>query len=133
MTSEDVLIGQGFAFPLRPQRDNLRLEGGEDKVRNSIWLILGTAPGERLMRPDFGCALHDLVFEANTPELRGLVSARVKDALVKWEPRIDVLRVRADASPERRSLVVVQIDYRLRTNNAVGNLVYPFHLQGAAG
>ncbi len=130
--SEDLIIGRGLAFPLRPSRSGLVREGGEDKVRDSIWLILGTAPGERLMRPDFGCTIHDLLFEANTPELRGLIAVRVREALVSWEPRIDVLAVRADPAAGRRSLVVVQIDYRLRVNNALGNVVYPLFLDEGA-
>ena len=74
----------------------------EDNVRQSIFIILGTAPGERVMRPDYGCGIHDLVFEPNTPTLRGTVQALVRKSLVQWEPRIDVLDVRVDHLGEVR-------------------------------
>jgi uncharacterized protein len=126
-------IGRGWTFPVKPDpAGRLTFRGGEDLIRQSIWLILGTAPGERPMRPDFGCGIHDLVFQANTAALRGLVQQQVREALVRWEPRIDVLDVRVDTPPDQRNYLLIRVDYRVRVNNALFNLVYPFFLAEGA-
>ena len=106
---------------------------GDEKIRQSIWLILSTAPGERQMRPDFGCGIHDLVFESNTAALHGLIQAQVREALVRWETRIDVIDVRVEVAPEARNYLLIRIDYRIRSNNAFFNLVYPFFINEGAG
>ncbi|WP_424710026.1 GPW/gp25 family protein [Kitasatospora acidiphila] len=106
---------------------------GAEKVRQSIWLILATAPGERRMRPDFGCGIHDLVFQANTTALHGVVTQRVRDALVTWEPRIDVLDVTVEAPPDAANVLLIRIAYRIRATNTAHNLVYPFFLSEGTG
>lgn len=128
-------LGRGWPFPLKPAPASGRLSflTGEEKIRQSIWLILSTAPGERQIRPDFGCGIHDLVFEPNTAALRGLVQQKVFDALVRWEPRIDVVDVQVQTQPEARNYLLIRIDYRLRANNAFFNLVYPFFINEGAG
>jgi len=127
-------IGRGWPFPVRTDTDGrLRLTGGEEKIRQSIWIILGTAPGERQMRPDFGCGVHDLVFQPNTAGLRALVAQRVRESLTRWEPRIDVVEVKAETPPEGRNYLLIRIDYRIRGNNAFHNLVYPFFLNEGTG
>ena len=119
---------------MRPEAlGHLAFTGGEDKIRQSIWIILSTAPGERQMRPDFGCGIHDLVFEPNTSALRGLVQHRVRESLTRYEPRIDVTDVRVETPPEQRNYLLIKIDYRIRTNNSFFNLVYPFFLNEGAG
>jgi phage baseplate assembly protein W len=123
-------IGRGWPFPVAPDPSSgrLALVEGAEVIRRSLLLILSTAPNERLMRPGFGCGIHELVFEPNTPTLRAAVAARVRDGLIRWEPRVDVLEVRADADPREPNLLLIRVDYRVRTNNAVFNLVYPFFL-----
>lgn len=122
-------LGRGWAFPVRPDAGGrLRLTDQEEAIRNGVFLILSTAPGERVMRPDFGCGVHDLVFQPNTAALRGGVQVRVREALVRWEPRIDVLDVRAETDPRAAHHLAVRIDYRVRSDNALFNLVYPFFL-----
>ncbi len=111
----------------------MRWVSGDEEIRQSIWLILTTAPGERQMRPEFGCGIYDLVFDANTAMLHGLVQENVRVALTKWEPRIDVLDVRVESPPEQRNLLLIHVDYRIRANNAFFNLVYPFFLIEGAG
>ena len=111
-------VGQGWPFPIKPGRDGrIPWLRGEPKVNQSIWLILSTAPGERQMRPNFGCGIHDLVFQANTVALRGVVAQQVREALVRWEPRIDVLDVRVETDPNDPvgSRLLIYVDYRLRT------------------
>jgi uncharacterized protein len=121
-------LGRGWRFPIRTTSGGgIAMSEGEEKVRQSIEIILATSPGEFSMSPDFGCGVHDLVFEANTEALHGLATQRVRDALVRNEPRIDVLDVRARSGGDDSELVI-EVDYRLRANNAVFNLVYPFFL-----
>jgi phage baseplate assembly protein W len=127
-------IGRGWRFPVKPDaQGRLNYVSGDDEIRQSIWLILTTAPGERQMRDLFGCGVHDLVFDANTTALQGLVQENVRAALVRWEPRIDVLDVRAESPAEQRNLLLIHIDYRIRANNAVFNLVYPYFLFEGVG
>ena len=128
------LTGRGWAFPVKPNAGGkLQYLGGDEKIRQSIWIILSTAPGERQMRPDFGCGIHDLVFEPQTAALRGVVQQRVRESLTRWEPRIDVIDVRVETAPEGRNYLLIRVDYRVRKNNAFFNLVYPFFLsEGAA-
>jgi phage baseplate assembly protein W len=128
------LVGKGLPFPLTPSsRGRLAWLGGDEKIRQSIWLILSTAPGERQMLPQFGCGINDLVFEANTSALRGVIQGKVRDALTRWEPRIDVLDIRVEAPPEALNYLLIRIDYRVRANNSFYNLVYPFFVSEGAG
>ena len=126
--SVDVL-GRGWPFPVRPGPDGrIRLLGGERKIQQSIWTILATSPGERVMRGDFGAGLPRDVFAPNDPRNRALISVRAREALIRHEPRIDVLDVRVDTDPAEDSRVLIQVDYRVRVNNAVINLVFPLYL-----
>ena len=115
------------------KRHEFGLCEGEEKIRQSIRLILATAPGERIMRPDFGCGIHELLFEPLTSALVALVSDRVGTALARWEPRIDVLNIGVRIPDSGSQALLVDITYRTRANNAVNNLVYPFYLQEGAG
>lgn len=127
-------LGRGWAFPIKPDLNGrLTFLSGEEKIRQSIWIILGTAPGERQMLPEFGCGIHDLVFEPNTAALRGFVQTRVRDALTRWEPRINVIDVRVETPPEARNYLLIRVDYRIRSNNAFFNLVYPFFINEGVG
>lgn len=127
-------LGRGFPFPFLSDGDGrLTLVGGEERIRQSLWIILSTAPGERLMRPEFGCGIHDLAFEPNSAALRGRVTARVRAALTRWEPRIDLLDVQVRTGDVERNHLFVSVDYRIRTNNAMFNLVYPFFLNEGVG
>ncbi|MBK9749016.1 MAG: GPW/gp25 family protein [Chloroflexi bacterium] len=128
------LIGKGWTFPIRPNPEGkLSLVSGEEKIRQSLLLILSTAPGERKMYPEFGCGIHDLVFQPNTEMLHARVQNQVRDALIRYEPRIDVVDVRVEMPPEARNFLIVRIDYRIRTSNSFYNLVYPFFLTEGAG
>src|SRR3954467_9274954 len=117
MTTTDDILGQGWRYPVTASADGPRWASGADKIRQSIWLILSTAKGERLMLPDFGCGVHDLVFAANTAALRGLVATEVREALTRWEPRADVLDVRVETPDDARNRVIISIACRIRENN----------------
>lgn len=134
MQSQQDFLGRGWPFPTKPGANRrLSFVSGEARIRQSIWLILSTAPGERQMRPEFGCGIHDLVFQPNTAVLRTAVQNQVREALVRWEQRIDVVDVRAEAPPDQRNYLLIRIDYRIRTTNAFYNLVYPFFINEGAG
>jgi uncharacterized protein len=130
MTSSDFL-GLGWNFPIDVDTDG-QVElapDGEEGVRQSIWTILGTSRGERVMRPDFGCGIHDLLFGVNNAATANAVAGAVRDALAAWEPRIDVLDVYAVPDPSRPSLLTIEINYQVRSTNSRFNLVYPFYLE----
>ncbi|NEP35426.1 GPW/gp25 family protein [Moorena sp. SIO3B2] len=130
MTKPFLGVGVGFPLSLDTQGD-FQLAEYEESVRQSILIILGTARGERIMRPDFGCGIYDLVFEPNSAATTARVSEAVQEALLRFEPRIDVVDVRVQSpTPEQ---MLVNIDYRVRATNNVFNLVYPFYLEGSAG
>ena len=124
-------LGSGWRFPVQVDEDGRVIRSAdEDAIRQSIWIILGTARGERVMRPDFGCGIHDLVFAVGGTGTAGSVAADVREALVRWEPRIDVLDVAVTAPPGQAATLLIRIEYRVRTTNNVFNLVYPFYLEG---
>jgi phage baseplate assembly protein W len=145
----ESFLGRGWVFAIKPNSDGrLSYVSGDEKIRQSMLLVLSTAPGERQMLPEFGCGIHDLVFQPNTPALRGIVQEKVRQALIRWEPRIDLIEVRVDAPgdtriedddvriallTEARNYLVIRIDYRVRSNNAFYNLVYPFYLNEGVG
>lgn len=127
-------LGVGWKFPLQvtPSGGVARARY-EHRVEESIYLILATAKGERVMLPDFGCGIHELVFAPNTPNTIGLVAQQVRRGLVTWEPRIDVLDIVVDSPVEEPNLLLIKVGYRIRANNALGNLVYPFYLRESGG
>ncbi len=128
-----AMFGTGWAFPVKPSpAGKLIYLTGDEKIRQSIWIILETAQGERHMRPEVGCGIHDLTFQPNTPAFWGVVKDRVKRALIRWEPRIDVLDVRVETPPEGRNYLMIRVDYRVRANNSFYNLVYPFFINEGA-
>ncbi|NDJ16461.1 GPW/gp25 family protein [Myxacorys almedinensis] len=123
-------LGVGWATP--PTLDGtgqIQLAYYETSVRQAIWMILSTAPGERIMRPDFGCGIHNFVFAANSPAAIGQVVSEVRRSLIEWEARIDVLDVDAAPDPDQPNCLLIQINYQVRTTNNRFNLVYPFYLE----
>jgi phage baseplate assembly protein W len=121
--------GNGWRFPIRPEAGGgLGYVGLDDNVAQSVELLLRTAAGERLMRPEFGTTAPSLVFEADSePNLARLEQA-LADALRRWEPRVEVEQVRADPALTRDGLVEVTITYRVLRTNTQRNLVFPFYL-----
>ncbi len=144
-----LFLGRGLGFPVNlNSQGKLQVAEYEESVRQSILIILGTAKGERVMRPDFGCGIYDLVFEVNTPSTAGRVSQSVQDALLVFEPRIDVINVNVNSGIVARNrqtneeeiqlasngdVMLIGIDYRVRATNNVFNLVYPFYLERSPG
>jgi uncharacterized protein len=127
-------LGQGWSFPIAIDDSGAVIRSDADSgIEQSIWLILGTAMGERAMRPNFGCGIHDLVFALNNTATAARVVEAVQDALILWEPRIDVISVDTSTPDDQAETLMIAISYRVRSTNNVFNLVYPFYLdQGAS-
>jgi uncharacterized protein len=126
-------IGSGWGFPTTISRaGSVRLVSGVDEIDAAIRLILSTVPGERVMRPDFGCSMWTLVFAPLTSATLGLVEQSVKEAVERWEPRIDLEKVHATAD-QGTGTVHIELAYRIRATNDVRNLVFPFYTIGEGG
>lgn len=122
-------LGSGWAFPVaRDEAGRLAQARHEDSVRQGMLLVLSTAKGERLMRPDFGCDIHELLFAPNDATTRGMAESAVRESLQQWEPRIDVLRVAARSDAAEPERLLVEVDYRVRRTDSRFNLVFPFYL-----
>ena len=133
-------IGKGWKFPVTPdaacELDSLgqaldcpvAMVAEEQLISQSIEIILRTARGERLMRPNFGCGINELVFQPNNATTTSRVTQAVREALLEWEPRIDVLDVQTMVSRDEANVLLITIEYRVRTTNNVFNKVYPFYL-----
>ena len=124
---DKAFLGIGVAFPVASSAGQTAMAQHEEDIRQAIRIILGTAQGERVMRPDFGAGLKALVFEPLNTTTIALVKHRVEQALVTWEPRIDQIQVAVTADPPRGRLDI-DIHYRIRHTNTFYNLVYPFYL-----
>ena len=125
-------LGIGWKFPLQvTPAGNIARARYEHRIEESVFLVLSTSPGERPMLPGFGCSIHDLLFNSNTPATIAIVSRSVRKALTAWEPRIDVLDILVESPEGQPNLLLIRISYRIRSNNATGNLVYPFYIREA--
>jgi uncharacterized protein len=123
------ILGSGVAFPLRvDRRGGLALVSAEADISEAITIILGTAPGERPMRPEFGCGIHNYIFETVDAYTIARLEQEIRIALDRWEPRIDVLDVEFDLDRVQFGEVFIDIGYVVRTTNDVRNLVYPFYI-----
>jgi uncharacterized protein len=123
-------LGVGWSLPIQfDEKGQIKVSRYEDAVRQSIWMILSTAKGERVMRPDFGCGIHEKVFAPNSLGTVGQIVSDVRDSLIEWEPRIDVLDVDTIPDSSQPNVILIQINYQIRTTNNIFNLVYPFYLQ----
>ncbi len=126
--AEVDFLGKGWKYPVSIKNKKIQYAAGEDCIRESIMIILGTAKGERVMRPDFGCGIQELVFAPNSTSTATLISIHVKEALLKWEPRVEVLDVSASPDSEEENMLNIAIEYKVKTTNTRNNLVYPFYL-----
>ena len=123
------IIGSGLTFPLQvDRRGGIALARDETDIEQAIELILGTAPGERPMRPEFGCGVHDFVFDSIDASTIGKMENAIRDALDHWEPRVVVETVEFDLSDVDEGRLMIDIGYRIRVTNTIRNLVYPFYV-----
>ena len=122
-------LGQGLAFPLQlSARGGVALAAGHDDIEQAIMIILGTVPGERVMRPTFGCRAWELLFSPNETVTQSLMAEYVRDALAMWEPRIDVRDVFAFRDPDRDGAMMVEIKYEVKATHDPRSIVYPFYI-----
>jgi len=126
----ESLIGAGIGFPLRlDPGGSVALVTGVREIEEAVYLILATAPGERPMRPDFGCALHDYVFAPADANTAGRVAEAVRVALERWEPRIDLTEVVVEPDADRNAArLIIDVSYSIRGTNDPRNLVFPFYV-----
>lgn len=123
-------LGKGWKFPVNVDTGgNIRMSEHEDNIKEAILIILSTAKGERVMRPDFGCGIHDLVFAQINSAVFSLIRSSVTEALKKWEPRIDVIKVDILSEMADEGKLLVNIDYEIRSTNNRYNMVYPFYIR----
>lgn len=130
LTQKDFL-GRGWAMPvaLDPRTGQIQSAEYETDIRQSIQIIVETAPGERVMRPNFGCRIHELVFSSIDTTTIQLIRSAVEDALRRCEARIDVLGVDVDESSAAHGQLLIELEYRVRKTNQTGNLVFPFYFK----
>jgi Bacteriophage baseplate protein W len=123
------ILGSGVAFPLQvDRRGGIALARDETDIDQAMLLILGTAPGERPMRPEFGCGVHDFVFDTIDAGTVARMETEIRAALDRWEPRVEVTDVQFDLDGTDRGELVIEITYRVRATNHMRNLVYPFYV-----
>jgi uncharacterized protein len=131
--SRKSYLGKGWRFPVDVDRTGgVSMAQFEESIRDAIFIILGTAPGERLLSPTFGCSIYDLVFAPNSPNTCGLAAHYCQEALSKWEPRIAKVKAQARPAPDEPNKILIDIEYVVISTNTKRNLVYPFYLKGEA-
>jgi phage baseplate assembly protein W len=122
-------LGIGWKFPVQlDDNQSIKMSRYEEDIKEAILIILGTAKGERVMLPEFGCGIHDFVFESMNTSMINRVNSSVREALTKWEPRIEVTDVRVTRDDTKVGRIIINIEYNVRATNTQFNLVYPFFL-----
>jgi len=124
-------LGRGWAYPvlIDARTGDVAMAQYEDDIRQSILIILGTVRGERVMRPAFGCGIHDLVFDSLDTALVTRIEVTVRESVLRYEARVEVLNVSVDTRDFFQGKLVVQLEYRVRRTNRRDNLVYPFYFR----
>lgn len=122
-------LGTGVKFPITVDNNTIEMAEGEISISEAIFLILGTAKGERVMKPDFGCRLQELVFASNNTSTATLATYYVTKSLQKWEPRIVLENVNVTPDTDDHNMLNINIDYKIIATNTKRNLVYPFYLE----
>jgi phage baseplate assembly protein W len=126
-----AFLGRGWAMPVSidPRTGMVATVEYEEDIRQSILIILETAPGERVMRPNFGCGIHEMVFASIDSTSIQLIRSTVEEALRRCEARIDVLGVTVDEAATAEGRLEVEVEYRVRKTNQTGNLVFPLYFR----
>lgn len=124
------ILGKGWKFPIETDvHGNIATSSYEKSIEESIRIILGTTPGERVMHPDFGCKINENVFFPNSSRTVALAIRYVEEAIVKWEPRVILKSVTGEADPDNPVKINIKINYEIRSVNTFFNMVYPFYLE----
>lgn len=129
MSNTADFVGRGIAFPMRvDQSGAISMTSGADDIDASIRVVLVTAPGERVMRPFFGCRIWELLFEPINANTLGLMADAVREAIGRWEPRVELEDVEVEPDSANEGRVLIHLAYRVRATNDRRNLVYPFYV-----
>ncbi|WP_211463552.1 GPW/gp25 family protein [Collimonas silvisoli] len=129
MVNNPDFLGQGWAFPVHTSGGRVVFAADAEDIAQAILIILQTAPGERVMLPGFGCRINELVFAEGNATATSLAQLYVKQALDRWEPRIQVTSVTAIVTPQEPNYLQISLEYVIRARNQPANLVYPFFLK----
>jgi phage baseplate assembly protein W len=131
MEQHKEFLGRGWAFPVQldPVTGRVAAVEYEDDIRQAIQIILDTSPGERVMRPDFGCGIHDMVFGSMDTTTLQRIRSLVLDALTRYEARIEINNVTVLTSTTEFGRLDIELEYRVRRTNQLGNYVYPFYFR----
>ena len=121
-------LGVGWKFPVAVDSGKIAMSEYEDDIREAIWIILGTAKGERVMHPEFGCGIHDMIFQTANIATFSFIENAVREALTLHEPRIKVMRVKVSSEELQEGKLLVSIDYCVKTTDNQFNIVYPFYM-----
>lgn len=127
---EGSFLGTGWGFPpeFHPRSTGARMISDEEDIREALWILLSTKPGERIMHPSYGCGLHQKVFEVITESAVAEIRDVVDRAILFFEPRVELISVDVDSSEARQGLLRIMLDYTIRTINTRSNMVYPFYI-----
>jgi len=129
--NQKTILGTGLAFPIQTNpRGEIQLVSSDLDITQSIQIILGTHPGERVMRPTFGCRVHEMMFEPRDATTMSLIKKYVDEALQLWEPRIQVFAINTQSSDEQDGAIFVEIEYQVKATHDTRSIVYPFFLAG---
>ena len=125
----DTIIGHGWAFPPKiDAQGGLALTSTSSEIQQAIVIILSTSPGQRVMRPTFGCRLHELVFAPNNSLTAAQARRYVEEAIGMWEPRVRLIRVDVQPDPSDHARLLIEVDYQIKASHDRRSLVYPFYL-----
>jgi uncharacterized protein len=126
-----AFLGRGWRFPVSvdPNTGRIALSEFEQDIRESITIVLRTAPGERVMRPDFGCGIHDLVFASMNSSTLGLFESNLRQSIISFEPRVEILSIELNTEEASTGKLVAKLSLRIRDTNHEFNMVYPFYLK----
>ena len=123
-------MGCGWKFPVHVNKaGKLEMSAYEKDIEEAILIILKTAKGERVMRPDFGCVIFDFVFASMNTSTTTMMEASVREALILWEPRIDIKNINLSPDSDEEGKILITIDYRVKSTNNRFNLVFPFYMR----
>ena len=130
-----AILGRGWKFPVQidPITGRVAMSEAEQDIKESIYIILATALGERLMRPDFGCGIHDLVFSTMNSATLGLFESRVREAIIRWEARVEITNLEVFTKEPSKGKLEINLSCKVRDTNTEFNLVFPFYLTEGAG
>lgn len=128
-------LGKGFGFPpeIDPATGKFKMTSGEEDIRQAVYLILMTRNKERAMLPDFGCDLHNYIYELPDSAFESQICSEIEEALARWEPRIRDTKVTLDSSGRLNGVIYLNIRYVVRATNNPNNLVFPYYLEEGTG